>query len=120
MADPRLEPQLRRTNPHAEAVGGIEINRVMRNTYMLLGMTLAFSAFVAFVSMVTGAPYLGFFPTLIGFFGLLFVVHKLADSAWGLLAVFALTGFMGYSLGPLLGIYMSFSQGPAIISQAFA
>jgi modulator of FtsH protease len=73
----------------------IEINRVLRNTYLLLGLTLAFSSIVTYVAVAAGAPRLGFFPTLIGFFGLLFVVHRLANSAWGLLAVFAFTGFLG-------------------------
>lgn len=101
------------------ASGGIEVNRVLRNTYLLLGMTLAFSSAVTFAAVAANAPYLGFFPTLIGFFGLLFVVHKLADSAWGLLAVFALTGFMGYTLGPLINAYLSLPNGPALIGQAF-
>jgi modulator of FtsH protease len=99
-------------------VGGIEINRVLRNTYMLLGLTLAFSACVALVSMSLRLPYLGFIPTLVGFFALLFLVHKTADSIWGLASVFALTGFMGYSLGPLLAIQLSLPHGPALVSQA--
>ena len=100
------------------AVGAIEINKVLRNTYMLLGLTLGFSAIIAYASMVSGAPYLGFFPTLIGFFGLLFVVHKLANSIWGLPAVFAFTGFMGYTLGPLLAFYVAMPNGPALVGQA--
>jgi modulator of FtsH protease len=98
--------------------GALEVNRVLRNTYMLLGMTLAFSSVVTFVAVATNAPYLGFFPTLIGFFGLLFVVHKTADSAWGLLAAFAFTGFLGYSLGPLVNLYLSLPNGPALVGQA--
>jgi modulator of FtsH protease len=98
----------------------IEINRVLRNTYLLLGMTLAFSAGVAYVAMISGAPYLGFFPTLIGFFGLSFLVHRLANSAWGLLAVFLFTGFLGYTLGPLLALYLKMPHGPALVGQALA
>ena len=101
-------------------VGGIEINRVLRNTYLLLGMTLGFSAVVAYTSMAMGAPYLGFFPTLIGFFGLLFLVHKLADNVWGLPATFAFTGFMGYTLGPLLAAYLAVPGGAALVGQALA
>jgi modulator of FtsH protease len=100
--------------------GAIEINKVLRNTYLLLGMTLAFSAVVAYTAMTAGAPYLGFFPTLIGFFVLLFVVHKLADSVWGLPAVFAFTGFLGYTLGPLLTFYVATPNGPALVGQALA
>jgi modulator of FtsH protease len=99
-------------------VGGIEINRVLRNTYLLLGMTLAFSAVVALTSMALRMPYLGFFPTLIGFFGLLFLVHKTADSVWGLVTVFLFTGFLGYTLGPLLAYQLAMPQGPALVGQA--
>jgi len=98
----------------------IEINRVLRNTYLLLGLTLAFSAGVAYVALLSGAPYLGFFPTLIGFFGLSFLVHRLANSAWGLLAVFLFTGFLGYTLGPLLNLYLKLPNGPALVGQALA
>ena len=98
----------------------IEINRVLRNTYLLLGMTLAFSAGVAYIAMISGAPYLGFFPTLLGFFGLSFLVHRLANSAWGLLAVFLFTGFLGYTLGPLLALYLKMPHGPALVGQALA
>ena len=97
-----------------------EINRVLRNTYLLLGMTLAFSTVVTYVAVAIQAPYLGFFPTLIGFFGLLFVVHRLANSAWGLLAVFAFTGFLGYTLGPMLTLYLKLPHGPALVGQALA
>lgn len=100
--------------------GAIEVNKVLRNTYLLLGMTLGFSAIVAYVAMASGAPYLGFFPTLIGFFVLLFVVHKLSDSIWGLPAVFAFTGFLGYTLGPLLTFYVAMPNGPALVGQALA
>ncbi len=96
----------------------IEINKVLRNTYLLLAMTLAFSSVVAYVAMVTGAPYLGFFPTLIGFFGLMFLVHRLANSIWGLPATFLFTGFLGYTLGPLLNVYLTLPNGPALVGQA--
>jgi len=100
--------------------GGIVINRVLRNTYLLLGMTLAFSSVVTMTAVATGAPYLGFFPTLIGFFGLLFLVHRLANSVWGLPAVFLFTGFLGYTLGPLLNVYLNLPNGPALVGQALA
>ncbi len=98
----------------------IEINSVLRNTYLLLGLTLAFSSMITYVAVASDAPYLGFFPTLIGFFGLLFVVHRLANSAWGLLAVFAFTGFLGYSLGPLLSLYLKLPNGHQLVGQALA
>lgn len=99
-------------------VRGIEVNRVLRNTYLLLAMTLAFSAGVAYVALASGAPYLGFFPTLIGFFALLFLVNRLANSVWGLPVVFLFTGFLGYTLGPLLTFYLQMPHGPAMVGQA--
>ncbi len=74
---------------------------VLKNTYWLLGSTLAFSAVIAYLSM--SAPRPGLLVMLVGFYGLLFLTYKLQNSAWGLAAVFALTGFMGYTLGPIIG-----------------
>jgi modulator of FtsH protease len=82
-------------------------NKVLRNTYMLLAATLLFSAATAGISMAMGLPYFGPIVTLVGYFGLLFLTHKLRNSAWGLLSVFALTGFMGVTLGPLLSAYLA-------------
>jgi modulator of FtsH protease len=98
--------------------GAVEINRVLRNTYLLLGMTLAFSAAVATAAYAIGAPHLGFFPTLIGFFVVLFLVHRTANSAWGLPAVFLFTGFLGYTLGPLLAVYLALPNGGALVGHA--
>jgi len=101
----------------------LSTNAVLRNTYMLLAMTLVFSAAMAFVAMATKASL----PTGIGggllflggSFGLLFLTQALRNSAWGILSVFAFTGFMGYFLGPLLSLYLaSFSNGGAIIMNA--
>ncbi len=94
-------------------------NKVLRNTYMLLGMTLGFSAFVAYISASMGLPHPGFLITIVGFYGLLFLVHKTANSSAGLLSVFALTGFMGYTLGPILGMVSAIGpQGDQIIMMA--
>ena len=94
-------------------------NKVLRNTYMLLGMTIAFSAFVAFISASMGLPRPSFLITIVGFYGLLFLVHKTANSSAGLLSVFALTGFMGYTLGPILGMVSAIGpQGDQIIMMA--
>lgn len=82
-------------------------NKVLRNTYMLLSATLAFSAVTAGISMAMNFPHLGLF-TLLIYFGLLFAVYKTQNSAWGLVSVFALTGFMGLTLGPLLNAYLTF------------
>ncbi len=94
-------------------------NNVLRNTYMLLAATLLFSAAVAGAAMVLDAPYPGMIITLVGYFGLLFAVHKTKDSAWGLLSVFALTGFMGYTIGPIIDLYLRhFSNGPQLVTMA--
>ena len=100
------------------AAGAVSINKVLRNTYMLLGMTLAFSALMAGVSMAMGAPYLGPIVTLVGFFGLIFAVHKTADSSLGLLFTFLLTGFMGFTIGPIINIYLSMANGPSLVTSA--
>ncbi len=99
---------------------GIEINRVLRNTYLLLGMTLAWSAAVAGISMVTNAPHPGFILMLAGFFGLLYAVHKTANSTWGLFWVFMFTGFLGYTLGPILNVYLSLANGGMLVTSALA
>jgi modulator of FtsH protease len=83
-------------------------NKVLRNTYLLLSATLAFSALIAGVAMALNVPHPGLIITLVGYFGLLFLTHKLQNSAWGILSVFALTGFMGYTLGPIISAYLQF------------
>lgn len=93
----------------------VEAHKVLRNTYMLLGMTLAFSALTAFFALATGLR-LNIFVFFIGAYGLMFLTHKLADSAWGLLSVFGFTGFMGLSLGPILSMYLGAGMGGVVVS----
>ena len=92
--------------------------RTLRNTYRLLAMTLAFSAAVAAGSAAANLPHPGILITLVGYFGLLFLTSYLKNSAWGLLSVFALTGFMGYTLGPILNAYLSLPNGHELIATA--
>lgn len=89
--------------------------KVLRNTYMLLGMTLAFSALTAYFSLVTGLQ-LNIIVFIVGVYGLMFLTHKLADTAWGILSAFAFTGFMGLSLGPILGMYLGAGMGDVVVS----
>ena len=98
----------------------LSTNKVIRNTYMLLSLTLAFSALMAAISMSMGAPRLGIVVTLVGYFGLLFATSKFRNSGLGVLFVFALTGFMGFTLGPIISAYLSLPNGSSIVMQAMA
>ncbi|HBT55860.1 Bax inhibitor-1/YccA family protein [Halopseudomonas aestusnigri] len=105
------------TLQHA-GVSEAEVSKLFRNTYSLLAMTLAFSAVVAFVSMSLNLPYPGIIVTLVGFYGLLFLTTKLRNSGWGLVSTFAFTGFLGYTLGPILNAYLSLPNGGQLVSMA--
>jgi modulator of FtsH protease len=115
MNDPRIQA-IALPNGGAESI--LTTNRVVRNTYLLLSMTLLFAAVTAATSLALKLPHPGLIVTLVGFFGLLFAVHKLKDSGWGILAVFALTGFMGYTLGPVISRYLGLPNGGEIVMQA--
>ena len=93
-------------------------NKVLRNTYTLLSMTLMFSALTAGVSMVLNLPHPGLLLTLGGYFALLFLTTKFRDSGLGIAFVFALTGFMGYTLGPILNSYMALANGGQMVMTA--
>ena len=95
-----------------------DVSRVLRNTYALLAMTLAFSGLVAFVSQQMRLPYPNIFVVLIGFYGLFFLTVRTRDSGWGLVSTFALTGFMGYTLGPILNMYLGLPNGGSVIASA--
>jgi modulator of FtsH protease len=97
-----------------------EVARVLKNTYALLSLTLLFSAGVAAAGVAFQWPAPGLVLTLVGFFGLLFAVHKLQNSVWALPLVFALTGFMGYTLGPLLTHTLALPGGAQTIVTALA
>ena len=112
-----LEPTVIRTR-RAEAV--LATNKLIRNTYTLLAMTLAFSALTAGVAMLVNMPPLHWLLTIGGYLMLLFLTAKSANSAMGLVWIFALTGFMGVTLGPILNFYIhAFSNGPQLVMMAF-
>jgi len=100
--------------------GTLTTKRVVRNTYALLSMTLLFSALTAGVTMALSLPHPGILLTLAGYFGLLFATAKFRNSGLGLVFVFALTGFMGYTLGPILSSYLSLANGSQIVMTAMA
>ncbi|WGE66619.1 Bax inhibitor-1 family protein [Actinobacillus equuli subsp. haemolyticus] len=93
----------------------LSTHKVLRNTYLLLSMTLAFSAIIAFVAMSMNAPALPWWGLLIGFYGLLFLTNATANSGAGILSVFALTGFLGYTLGPILNRYIGAGLGDVVV-----
>lgn len=105
---------------HGQQVEQQEISKVLRNTYSLLALTLAFSGVMAFVAQQMRVGYPNVFVVLIGFYGLFFLTNKLRDSAWGLVSTFALTGFMGFILGPILNRYLGMAGGAEVVSSAFA
>ena len=97
-----------------------DASRVLRNTYALLSVTLLFSAVIAAVSLALKLPAPGIILTLAGYFGLLFAIYKFKNSVWALPAVFGLTGFMGYSLGPILAKTLAMPSGSQTIMLALA
>ena len=103
----------------AAPAGVLATNRVLRNTYALLSLTLLFSALMASVSVVFNWPYPGLILTLVGYFGLLFLTSRFRNSGWGLVCVFALTGFMGVTLGPIINLYLTqVANGAQLVATA--
>jgi len=99
-------------------ISTLSTNKVIRNTYMLLSATLLFAALTAMASMALKLPHPGIIVTLVGYFGLLFLTSKFRDSTTGLGLVFALTGFMGYTLGPIVSHYLGLPNGGQTVVMA--
>lgn len=97
----------------------VSTHKVLRNTYLLLSMTLLFSAAMAGVAMVMEAPYMGWLPLIVAF-ALLFAISKMRNSAWGILLVFAFTGILGFSLGPVVNLYMQTPGGTSTVVTALS
>ncbi len=106
--------------PGIDSAGALASNQVLRNTYLLLSMTLLFSAATAGLSMALQLPHPGILLTLVGYFGLLFATAKFRDSGLGIVFVFALTGFMGLTLGPILNSYLAMANGGQMVMNAMA
>ncbi len=111
-----MNPQATTLNRSTSTVAST--NKVVRNTYMLLSMTLAFSALVAGISMSLNLPRPHIIIVLAGYFGLLFLTTKFRESGLGIAFVFALTGFMGYTLGPIINSYLSLPNGGQVVMMA--
>lgn len=94
-------------------------NKVLRNTYMMLSMTLVFSAIMAAVSMSMNVPHFTSLITLVLAIGLLwFVLPRTANSNAGVFVVFGFTGLLGFGLGPMLNNYLALSNGGELIMTA--
>lgn len=94
----------------------LSTNAVLRNTYILLALTFVCSSLTAGLALITNAPPMHPLMVIVGYIGLLFLTTSLRNSAWGLASIFALTGFMGYTLGPILNYYIHhFSNGTEMV-----
>ena len=96
--------------------GVLSTNKVLRNTYFLLSLTLLFSAVVAGIAMVMNVPPVHWIILLVGFYGLIFLTERNRDSSLGLVFVFAVTGFMGHSLGPILNMNVGAGMGHVVMT----
>lgn len=99
--------------------GDLAVHKVLRNTYLLLGLTFVFSALCAIAAMTYQLPQPGPLMFMIGMFGLLMIARRTQNSVWGLPVAFLFTGFMGYTLAPMINFYLhAFSNGPEILMTA--
>lgn len=109
-----------RSERSAGVFTGSDAAKVLRQTYMLLSVMMAFSGFIAFVSMKMNLPSPGLIITLVAFYGLFYFINKMKNGIGGILLSFVLTGFLGYTIGPALNSVLSLQNGAAIIAQAFS
>ena len=95
----------------------LQTNKVIRNTYILLSMTLIFSAFTAFLGVVSGIGHgAALVADIVAIAILWFVLPRTANSAAGIPTIFAFTGLLGFGLGPVLNYYLSVN--PSIVMTA--
>ncbi len=112
-----IGPVVQRTQSQA---GVLSTNKVLRSTYALLSMTLIFSAVTAMASVALQMPPMTYLLSIGGAIVLMwFVLPRFANQAAGIGIVFAITGLMGFALGPLLTMYLKLPNGPQIIATAF-
>jgi modulator of FtsH protease len=96
----------------------LQTNKVLRNTYMLLAMTLTFSAVCAGITMAMDMSRGAAMIMTLAAFVMIFFLNKAAESSMGLVFVFAFTGLLGGSLGPMLNLYAGIPGGSGLIVQA--
>jgi len=95
----------------------LSTNKVIRSTYQLLSMTLVFSAFMAYLSISMQASQgMGLVATIAGIVMLWFVLPKTANSATGIPVIFAITGLLGFGIGPMVAYYLAVN--PSIVMTA--
>lgn len=98
--------------------GVLATNKVLRNTYMLLGLTLVVASLSAGVSAMLALPRPGLIITLVGFYGLMYLTERNRNSGLGLLFIFAFTAFTGYTIGPIINYYLSTASGTETVMLA--
>src|SRR5210317_2182985 len=102
------------TRPNADVA-----NKVLKNTYILLSATLAFSAVMALVSMSLAVPPIAYMISVIASMVLgIFVLPRTANSSTGIGVIFLVTGLLGFGLGSILSMYLALPKGPQIIATA--
>lgn len=101
-------------------VTGERAAKVLQNTYLLLGMSLAFSSAMAWYAMSAGVSFISPWLVLGVYFGTLIFTNVTRNSAWGILGVFALTGWLGFTTGPIIGMFMQTAGGSEIVTMALA
>ncbi|MED5238353.1 MAG: Bax inhibitor-1/YccA family protein [Pseudomonadota bacterium] len=112
------------TNPysspqqHGMAVTGERAAQVLKNTYMLLGLSLIVATGASWFAMANNIGFINVFLTLGVYIGLLVATNMLRNSAWGILAVFGLTGWLGFTTGPIINMYAQVPGGMEIVTTA--
>lgn len=99
-----------------QSESAVQTNKVLRNTYFLLSLTLLWSAVCAGAAMAFNLPRPGIIVMLVGVYGLMFLTEKNRNSSLGLVFTFLFTGFLGYTLGPILNMYVAQGMGDVIIT----
>jgi modulator of FtsH protease len=106
-------------------LGGAERNRVLRNTYWLLALSLIPTVLGAWLGVATGITrgltgFVGLIVFLGGAFGFMYAIEKTKNSAMGVPVLLAFTFFMGLMLARLLSMVLGFKNGSELIMTAFA
>jgi modulator of FtsH protease len=110
---------------HAGGAVGAERNRVLRNTYWLLALSMVPTVMGAWIGVTTGlaqamSPGIGLVVFLAGAFGFMFAIERTKNSAAGVPVLLGFTFFMGLMLSRLLGAVLGLSNGAGLVMTAFA